>query len=70
MSQNFKTFSMIMAFYILLSYIAFPVVFYYAFGNNLQMAGNGFILGSLISVLLWYFKGRYMLPPFSSTKMS
>jgi hypothetical protein len=51
----------IMAFYILLSYVIGPVLFYYAFGKTLKSAGNGFIVGSLVSVVLWHFAGSKMI---------
>jgi len=50
-----------MAFYILLSYVLFPVAFYYLVGNSLASAGNGFIVGSIVSIVLWWFYGRKMI---------
>lgn len=43
-----------MLFYILLSYVVMPIVFYYYVEKSLLSAGNGFVAGSLLSVLLWY----------------
>ena len=43
-----------MLFYILLSYVVMPVVFYYYVEKTLLSAGNGFVAGSLLSVVLWY----------------
>lgn len=60
-SPKFSTFLGIMVFYILLSYILFPILFYYSMGKTLQSAGNGFIVGSIISVVLWYFYGSKMI---------
>ena len=51
----------IMLFYILLSYIVSPVISYYALGKTLEAAGKGFMVGSMISVLLWWFYGRKMV---------
>jgi hypothetical protein len=51
----------IMAFYIVLSYLIGPIIFYYAFGKTLKSAGNGFIAGSLVSVVLWHFAGSKMV---------
>lgn len=54
-------FFQIMLFYILLSYLVFPVGAYYIFGKNLQSAGMGYVVGSLISVVLWLTYGRYLV---------
>jgi len=43
-----------MVFYILLSYVAMPLIFYYSVEKSLIGAGNGFVVGSLLSVVLWY----------------
>lgn len=48
----------IMIFYLVLSYIVGPLVGYYAGGNSLDWAGHGFVVGSLISIVLWYSVGR------------
>jgi hypothetical protein len=34
-----------------------PVAFYYLMAKTISSAGNGFILGSVVSVLLWIFVG-------------
>jgi hypothetical protein len=54
-------FVQIMLFYIVLSYLVFPVGAYYIFGHNLQIAGMGYVVGSLISVVLWLTYGRYLV---------
>jgi len=59
--SKLTTFLGIMAFYILLSYILFPLIFYYSMGKTLTSAGNGFIVGSIISIGLWYFYGSKMI---------
>lgn len=59
--NNYWTFINIMLFYIVISYIIMPVVFYYAFGKTLLSAGNGFVAGSCISIVLWYFYGSKMI---------
>ena len=59
--SEFSTFTGIMAFYAVLSYILFPVAFYYFMGRSLVSAGNGFVVGSLISVALWLFYGSKMV---------
>ena len=60
MNANFQTFLGIMGFYIILSYVVFPFGFYYLVEKSLVSAGNGFVVGSLISVALWYSFGRNM----------
>ena len=55
------TFLQIMVFYMFLTYVLGPVVFYYAFGRTLASAGNGFIVGSIVSVVLWHFFGKKMV---------
>jgi hypothetical protein len=60
-STKLNTFVFIMMFYILLSYIIFPIAFYYLFNKSLSSAGNGFVVGSLLSILLWYTYGSHMI---------
>lgn len=60
-SKKLQLFASIMGFYILLSYIVFPLMFFYLVEKSLQSAGNGFVIGSLISIALWYFYGRKMV---------
>jgi hypothetical protein len=50
-----------MVFYIFLSYVIFPMIFYYFMGRTLKSAGNGFALGSIVSILLWYSYGSKMI---------
>ena len=50
-----------MLFYILLSYILGPIVGYYALGKTSSAAGNGFVAGSIISIVLWYSFGSKMV---------
>lgn len=59
--KDLGTFGGIMFFYILLSYVFFPLAFYYLIESTLSSAGNGFVVGSLISVLLWLFYGSKMV---------
>ena len=54
-------FLQIMLFYIVLSYLVFPVGAYYIFGKNLQTAGMGYVVGSFVSVVLWLTYGRYLV---------
>jgi hypothetical protein len=61
MDSKLQKFIGIMAFYILLSYVLFPLVFYYLVEKSLSSAGNGFIVGSLISIALWLSYGKKMI---------
>lgn len=56
-----KTFIGIMVFYILLSYLIFPLFFYYFIDKTYTQAGNGFMLGSVVSILLWRLYGSNMV---------
>ncbi len=60
MSQ-LSTFIGIMAFYAVLSCLLFPVAFYYFMGQSLASAGTGFVIGSLVSIALWFFFGSKMV---------
>lgn len=51
----------IFAFYAILSYIVFPLGFYYLVERSALSAGNGFVVGSLVSVGLWYGVGRKLV---------
>lgn len=61
MSEKLTTFTYIMFFYALLSCLIGPLIFYFLGGKSLETAGNGFVLFSIISILLWYTKGRKMI---------
>ena len=50
-----------MVFYILLSYVIAPLIAYYFMGKTLKAAGNGFVVGSIISIILWYSYGSKMI---------
>ena len=52
--KGLQMFIATMVFYVLLSYIAMPLIFYYSVEKSLVSAGNGFVVGSLLSVVLWY----------------
>jgi hypothetical protein len=54
MMKGLNTFIGVMIFYAILSYIAFPLAFYYFVEKSLMSAGNGFVVGSIVSVLLWF----------------
>ena len=61
MNFNITKYTGVMAFYAVLTYILFPVIAYFAFGKSLEMAGNGFIVGSVLSVILWKVYGFGMV---------
>ena len=61
MTDSFQLFLSIMLFYVFLSYVVGPLVFYYTMGKTLKSAGNGFIAGSLASIALWFFVGSKMI---------
>ncbi len=56
-----QTFMNIMLFYVFLTFIVFPFAFYYGIGKTLENAGNGYVVGSLVSVGLWLAFGRKMI---------
>lgn len=56
--MNTKTFIGIMIFYMIVSNILFPLLFYYLGKKTLASAGNGFIVGSFVTILLWVTVGR------------
>ena len=55
--MNISLYSGIMAFYAVLTYFVFPIIFYYTMGKTAKAAGHGFVLGSVVSVALWFFYG-------------
>jgi hypothetical protein len=57
MEDNEKKFIAIMLFYIILSYVVGPYVYYIYVEKTLAGAGNGFIIGSIVSIVLWYAYG-------------
>ena len=59
--SKFNTFLFIMAVYIFISHILGPLAFYYLMGKTLISAGNGFIAGSIISIVLWLVVGSKMV---------
>lgn len=61
MNNSVWIFIKIMLFYVFLSYLIMPIIFYYSFGKNLMSAGNGFVVGSILSIVLWYIYGSKMV---------
>jgi hypothetical protein len=58
---NITKYAGVMAFYAVITYLLFPVIAYFMFGKTLEAAGNGFIVGSVISVVLWKVYGYGMV---------
>ena len=58
---KFNTFLYIMAVYIFISYVLGPVAVYYLMDKTLVSAGNGFIAGSILSIILWLVVGCKMV---------
>ena len=61
MDKKMQTFVGIMVFYAILTFVIFPVGFYYLVNKSLMTAGNGFVVGSLISIMLWFVFGRSLI---------
>jgi hypothetical protein len=61
MDKKVQTFMGIMAFYALLSCVLGPTVFYYLVDKTLLSAGNGFMVGSVLSILLWNMFGKKLV---------
>lgn len=57
LSFNITKYAGVMAFYAVLTYVVFPAIAYFFFGKTLEAAGNGFIAGSVVSVVLWRMVG-------------
>jgi len=58
--NKFNMFVAIMAFYAFVTFILFPYLFY-SRKNTLESAGNGFVAGSVLSIVLWFMIGRSMI---------
>jgi hypothetical protein len=61
MNPKLQMFIGIMAFYAVIAYIVFPVGFYYLIEKSLASAGNGFIVGSVVAVILWLVVGKNLI---------
>lgn len=61
MTSAQNTFCMIMLFYLVLSYLIMPSIFYYFVEKSLDSAGKGFVIGSLLSIALWLTYGSKMI---------
>jgi hypothetical protein len=47
--------------YFVISYILAPVAFYYLMDKTLYSAGIGYMIGSIISIILWMMVGSKMI---------
>lgn len=54
-------FAGIMFFYAVLSFLLGPLVFYYALGKTAKNAGKGYVVGSILSIILWFTYGSKMV---------
>ena len=58
MPTSITTFISIMLFYAILSSVIGPVIFYYIGNKSVKMAGYGFVIFSIISIILWFTYGQ------------
>lgn len=62
MSKSMLTqFASIMLFYAILACLIGPLLFYYTISKTVNGAGNGFIAGSILSIVLWLTVGKKMI---------
>ena len=61
MPTSITTFISIMLFYAILSSVIGPVIFYYIGNKSVKMAGYGFVIFSIISIILWFTYGQKMV---------
>jgi hypothetical protein len=61
LSFDLTKYTGVMAFYAALTYLLFPALAYFFFGKTLEAAGNGFIVGSIVSVVMWRMVGMGMV---------
>jgi hypothetical protein len=61
MNPKEEKFIKIMIFYIFISYVLFPFALYKYYDGDLKKAGYGFLIGSIISMMLWVFYGSSMV---------
>lgn len=56
-----QTFIQIMFFYFIIAFLIMPFISYYRNNESLAAAGDGFVIGSLVSIILWLSFGRYLI---------
>lgn len=54
-------FMQVMIFYFVLSFVIGPIIGYYAFSKTAISMGNGWVLGSVASIVLWYAFGQKLV---------
>jgi len=60
--NSLQTFSAIMVTYAFISFVIFPVGFYYSLGKqSIEHAGYGYVCGTILSLTLWGTIGRHMI---------
>jgi hypothetical protein len=59
--KGLSTFAGTMIFYIILSYVIMPLIFFYFVEKTLKSAGNGFVIGSIISIIMWFSFRSYII---------
>ena len=58
---NFQLFLSVMFFYAIISYILGPMIGYYSGDKTVNAAGAGFVVGSLLSIVLWFTVGQKLV---------
>jgi hypothetical protein len=61
MDKGLVTFASIMLFYAVLACVLTPLVFYFIGKRSLKVAGHGFLVGSVLSMVLWVMYGSKMV---------
>lgn len=61
MEEKMKTYIMIMFVYMLITYILGPVLYYTFVDKTLVGAGKGFLIGSVLSIILWLVYGSKLV---------
>lgn len=51
----------VMLFYFALSFIICPLIMYYFISQTATSLGNGWVIGSIISIILWYTMGQQLV---------
>ena len=59
--KGLQSFIGVMLFYAVLSYIVVPLFFFFYVEKTLMSAGNDFIVGSIISIIMWLSFRSYII---------
>jgi hypothetical protein len=57
-TPNFQVFLHLLLIYSFISYLICPFIFYYLSDRSIKSAGRGMVVGSIVSILLWYSVGE------------